>query len=84
MKRMFAAALAIGILAGSAPPVLAIDGHGNAENPERAAPNTGSVSGGPTHRDDPRVRETQEVGRGGQPAHFENDGHAHGHSHGRK
>ncbi|WP_430912143.1 hypothetical protein [Methylobacterium sp. sgz302541] len=81
MKRMLAAALTAAMLAGAAAPALAVDGHGNAANPERAVPNTGNVSGGPAHRDDPRVREAQEKGPDGKPAHREGDGHAHGHSH---
>ncbi|KMO39359.1 hypothetical protein [Methylobacterium aquaticum] len=84
MKRTMSAIFAAGMLAGAATPALALDGHGNASNPERAVPNTGTVSGGPAHRDDPRVREAQEKGPNGKPAHFENDGHAHGHSHGKK
>ncbi|MBK3405181.1 hypothetical protein H0176_00085 [Methylorubrum populi] len=84
MTRMPAIVLAAGILAAAAAPALAVDGHGNASNPERAVPNTGNVSGGPTHRDDPRVREGQEVGKDGKPAHRANDGHGHGHSHDRK
>jgi hypothetical protein len=47
-------------------------------------PNTGTISGGPTHRDDPRVREAQEKGPNGKPAHSEKDGHNHGHSQGKK
>lgn len=78
MKRVLAAVLATAMLAAT--PALAVDGHGNAAFPERAVPNTGGVSGGPLHRDDPRVREAQET-KGGKPAHSENDGHAHGHSH---
>ncbi|MGU3541395.1 hypothetical protein [Methylobacterium sp. A52T] len=84
MKLTMAAILAAGMLAGAAAPALAIDGHGNASNPERAVPNTGNVSGGPAHRDDPRVREAQETRPDGKPAHFDGDGHAHGHSHGKK
>jgi hypothetical protein len=80
MKRMLAALLAAGTLTGAA--ALAEDGHGNASNPERTVPNTGSVSGGPAHRDDPRVREAQEQRPDGKPAHSENDGHAHAHGHG--
>lgn len=33
-------------------PLLAIDGHGNASRPEREFPETGSISGGPLHRND--------------------------------
>lgn len=84
MKRMMPAILAMGMLTGAAAPALALDGHGNATNPERAVPNTGTISGGPAHRDDPRVREAQERRPDGSPAHFEKDGHAHGHSHGKK
>lgn len=84
MNRILVATLATGLLAAATAPSLAVDGHGNASNPERAVPNTGTVSGGPAHRDDPRVREAQEKGPNGKPAHFENDGHAHGHSHGKK
>ncbi|ACK81970.1 hypothetical protein [Methylorubrum extorquens] len=83
MKRTLVALLAAGMLAGAAAPASAVDGHGNASNPERAVPNTGNVSGGPAHRDDPRVRETQEKRPDGKPVHSDNDGHAHGHSHGR-
>ncbi|GEP01548.1 hypothetical protein [Methylobacterium haplocladii] len=79
MKRILAAALATAML--TATPALAVDGHGNASNPERAVPNTGGVSGGPLHRDDPRVSEAQQKGPDGKPVHSENDGHAHGHSH---
>ncbi|TXM95078.1 hypothetical protein [Methylobacterium sp. WL116] len=53
-------------------------------NPERAAPNTGGVAGGPAHRDDPRKSEAREVGKDGKPIHFDKDGHAHGHSHDNK
>jgi hypothetical protein len=42
------------------------------------------VSGGPAHRDDPRVQESKEVGRDGKPLHSDKDGHAHGHSHDKK
>jgi hypothetical protein len=80
MKRTLAIALAAATLAAATMPALAIDGHGNAANPERAVPNTGGVSGGPAHRDDPRVRESQERRPDGTPAHGANDGHAHGHS----
>lgn len=78
MKRVLAAVLATAMLAAT--PALAVDGHGNAAFPERAVPNTGGVSGGPAHRDDPRVRESQERRPDGTPAHGANDGHAHGHS----
>ncbi|GJD98724.1 MULTISPECIES: hypothetical protein [Methylobacterium] len=81
MTRILAAALAAGLLAGASAPALAVDGHGNADKPELAAPNTGNVSGGPTHRDDPRVREAQEKGPDGRPAHSAKDGHNHGHGH---
>ncbi|MGV7030552.1 hypothetical protein [Methylobacterium symbioticum] len=84
MKRLFAALITFGMLTGAATPVLAVDGHGNASNPERAVPNTGGVSGGPTHSDDPRVREAQERRPDGTPVHSEKDGHAHGHDVGRK
>ena len=84
MKRTMSAIFAAGMLAGAATPALALDGHGNASNPERAVPNTGTISGGPTHRDDPRVREAQEKGPNGKPAHSEKDGHNHGHSQGKK
>ena len=84
MKRRLAPVRAAGMLMGVAAPALAIDGHGNASNPERAVPNPGTVSGGPAHRDDPRVREAQEKRSDGSPAHSEKDGHAHGHSHGKK
>lgn len=84
MKRIMATVLAAAMLMGVAAPAMAIDGHGNASNPERAVPNTGTVSGGPAHRDDPRVREAQEKRSDGSPAHSEKDGHAHGHSHGKK
>lgn len=79
MKRVHAAVLAIAMLAAT--PALAVDGHGNASNPERAAPNTGNVSGGQAHHDDPRVSEAREKGADGKPAHREGDGHNHGHSH---
>lgn len=79
MKRLLAAALAAGMLAGAALPVRALDGHGNAENIERSVPNTGGVAGGPAHRNDPRVQEAQD----GRP-HSDNDGHRHGHGHGKK
>ena len=82
--RILATVLATGMLAGAAAPALAIDGHGNASNPERAVPNTGTVSGGPARRDDPRVREAQEKRPDGKAAHSDNDGHAHGHSHSKK
>ena len=75
MKRTLAAVLTAAMLAGAATPALAVDGHGNASNPERSVPNSGDVSGGPAHRDDPRVREAQEKG-----PDREGDGHAHGHS----
>ncbi|MBK3406599.1 hypothetical protein H0176_24370 [Methylorubrum populi] len=80
MRGMLAAILATATLAGAAAPALAKDGHGNASNPERTVPNTGGVAGGPAHRDDPRVREAQERGPDGKPAHGAGDGHAHGHS----
>ncbi|MCX4194202.1 hypothetical protein [Methylobacterium oryzae] len=83
MKRNLAAMLAVGLLIGAAMPVTAEDGHGNASNPERAVPNTGGVSGGPAHRDDPRVREAQERRPDGKPVHSDADGHAHGHGHGK-
>ncbi|WP_156653357.1 hypothetical protein [Methylobacterium sp. Leaf111] len=47
-------------------------------------PNLGTVSGGPNHSDDPRVRETQDKGPDGKPLHSDTDGHAHGHGHGKK
>ena len=84
MRRRIISLFAAAMLAGTTIPVLALDGHGNAEMPERAVPNTGNISGGPTHRNDPRVRESQEIGRNGKPIHHDNDGHAHGHSHGKK
>jgi hypothetical protein len=82
MKNLFATVLATALLAGTGLPALAIDGHGNAANPERAVPNTGSVSGGPAHRDDPRVREATEFTKDGKPLHHAGDGHGHGHDHG--
>jgi hypothetical protein len=85
MKRTIAALLAAGLLASlSAPAFAAEDGHGNVSNPERSVPNTGGVSGGPAHRDDPRVSESREVGKDGKPVHSAKDGHAHGHSHDKK
>ena len=81
MKRNFAALLIAGLITGITGPAFAVDGHGNASNPERAVPNTGGVSGGPAHRDDPRVSEAREVGKDGKPIHSAKDGHAHGHSH---
>lgn len=81
MKRTLAAVLAAGMLAAATGYAYAVDGHGNASNPERAVPNTGGVSGGPAHRDDPRVSEAREKRPDGKPAHSDNDGHAHGHSH---
>lgn len=84
MTRFSAAFVATGILLGLAAPAFAIDGHGNASNPSVSVPNTGTVSGGPAHRDDPRVRESTEVGRDGKPLHSDKDGHAHGHSHDKK
>lgn len=84
MKRTFAALLGFGLLTGMAAPALAVDGHGNADRPELRVPNTGGVSGGPVHRDDPRVSEAREVGKDGKPVHSANDGHAHGHSHDKK
>ncbi|NGM38614.1 hypothetical protein G4G93_32770 [Methylobacterium sp. DB0501] len=83
MNRILAAALVSGGLTTAIVPAFALDGHGNASNPERAVPNTGSVSGGPAHRDDPRVGEAQEKSPDGKPAHSEKDGHNHGHSHGK-
>lgn len=80
MSRVFAAVFAAALLAGGVP-AGAVDGHGNAERPERSVPNTGGVSGGPSHRDDPRVSEGQERSADGRPAHYAGDGHAHGHSH---
>ena len=79
MKRILVAAVAIGVAAGGSLAARAADGHGNADNPARAVPNTGSISGGPTHRDDPRVRESREVRADGRPVHGPKDGHAHGH-----
>lgn len=84
MKQTFAALLSVGLMAGIVAPAFAIDGHGNASNPERAVPNTGGVSGGPAHRDDPRVSEAREVGKDGKPVHSAKDGHAHGHAHDKK
>lgn len=84
MNRMLAALIAAGMLAGIAVPALAVDGHGNAERPELTVPNTGDVSGGPTHRDDPRISGAREKRPDGTPAHFDNDGHAQGHIHGRR
>lgn len=85
MKRTVVAILTAGLLAGlSAPAFAAEDGHGNASNPERAVPNTGGVSGGPAHRDDPRVSEAREIGKDGKPVHSDKDGHAHGHSYDKK
>lgn len=84
MTRFARSLAATGILFGLAVPALAIDGHGNASNPSVSAPNTGTVSGGPAHRDDPRVQESKEVGRDGKPLHSDKDGHAHGHSHDKK
>ncbi|MBX9931229.1 MAG: hypothetical protein K2Y56_06790 [Methylobacterium sp.] len=72
------------ILLGSVASASAVDGHGNADRPELRVPNTGSVSGGPAHRDDPRVSEAREVGKDGKPVHSANDGHAHGHSQDKK
>lgn len=82
MKTLIAASLATGMLLAA--PALAADGHGNASNPERAVPNTGGISGGPNHNDDPRVSEATEKGPDGKPRHSEKDGHAHGHSLGQK
>jgi hypothetical protein len=79
MKRVLAAAIAIGLFAGGSLTANAGDGHGNVDNPARTVPNTGSISGGPTHRDDPRVRESREIRADGRPAHGPNDGHKHGH-----
>lgn len=85
MTRMFAAALGAALLtAGMVPAAIAGDGHGNAKNPALAVPNTGEISGGPTHSNDPRVRESREIGPDGRPVHHSNDGHAHGHSMERK
>lgn len=78
MRTVFAAALAMGLLAGGSS-ARAGDGHGNVENPNFPVPNTGSISGGPAHRDDPRVRERTEVGPDGRPLHGPKDGHKHGH-----
>jgi hypothetical protein len=82
MKTTMFALLTAGLLAAA--PALAVDGHGNAANPEQMKPNLGTVSGGPNHSDDPRVREAQEKGPDGKPLHSDTDGHAHGHSHGKK
>lgn len=80
MKRTLSAVLTAAMLAATAAPALAEDGHGNAANPERSVPNTGGVAGGPAHRDDPRVSESRERRPDGTPAHGAGDGHAHGHS----
>lgn len=57
MKRLILTAglLAAGILAGAASPVLASDGHGNADGMNYTIPNTGGIAGGPNHRDGDRV-----------------------------
>lgn len=80
MRRMIVAFLTAGMAVGAAAPASANDGHGNAKNPALSVPNTGDLSGGPTHRDDPRVRESQERRADGRPAHGPNDGHRHGHN----
>lgn len=81
MKRILAVALSAGMLLGASNVVLAhgSDGHGNAEGLQHPDPNTGGVSGGPAHRDDPRYRESQERRADGSPVHYRGDGHAHGH-----
>ena len=84
VKYSFTALLAVGLMAGIAVPAFAVDGHGNASNPERTVPNTGGVSGGPAHRDDPRVSEGREIGKDGKAAHSTKDGHGHGHAHDKK
>lgn len=76
MTRTLTALMAVGMLAVAGFPAAAVDGHGNASNPERAVPNTGGVSGGPLHRDDPREMEAAKSGR--KPAHSTDDGHGHG------
>lgn len=81
MKRVLAAILAVGMMAGAAP-AFAEDGHGNAANPERPVPNTGDVSGGPAHRDNPRVQPLKRASEA--MAHSDDDGHAHGRSSGKK
>ncbi|MGV7030549.1 hypothetical protein [Methylobacterium symbioticum] len=81
MNRTLAAAIAACMVSGAAIPARAVDGHGNAERPELIVPNTGSISGGTTHRDDPRFREARERTADGRPLHYPGDGHAHGHSH---
>ncbi|KQO62057.1 hypothetical protein ASG60_01175 [Methylobacterium sp. Leaf469] len=84
MTRTTLSLLSLAIMAALAGPASAIDGHGNAANPSQAVPNTGSVSGGPAHRDDPHVSENREVTRDGKPVHSANDGHAHGHTRDKK
>ena len=84
MTRTTITLLSVALLAALAGPTSAIDAHGNATNPSVAAPNTGTISGGPAHRDDPRVSEGREVTRDGKPVHSAQDGHAHGHSHDKK
>lgn len=84
MTRTLTSLLSLAVIAALAGPAAAIDGHGNAANPSVAVPNTGGVSGGPAHRDDPRVSESREVTKDGKPVHSADDGHAHGHSHDKK
>ncbi|MGU3360588.1 hypothetical protein ACLBWX_09665 [Methylobacterium sp. M6A4_1b] len=84
MTRTTLTLLSVALMTALAGPASAIDGHGNAANPSVSVPNTGTVSGGPAHRDDPRVSESREVTKDGKPVHSANDGHAHGHSHDKK
>lgn len=81
MKRILAVVLSTGMLVGASNAVLAHgeDGHGNAEGLAQPVPNTGSISGGPAHRDDPRHSERQQRNPDGSPVHYQGDGHKHGH-----
>lgn len=78
MTRTLTALMAVGMLAVAGLPAAAVDGHGNAERPELAAPNKGGVSGGPSHRDDPREMKARKGDGGGKAAHSADDGHGHG------
>lgn len=82
MSRTLAALTTATLLSFSAGSAFAVDGHGNATNPSVSVPNTGGVSGGPNHRDDPRMKDAADTKQKGKPAqaapHSESDGHSHG------
>lgn len=85
---ILSAGLGIGLLAAMAGLSFANDGHGNAEQMNFRVPNTGSLSGGPSHRNDHRhgVQEAQAQKKDShsEKGHSADDGHEHGNKRGGK